>query len=97
MHKARSLSAGNMKSRINLRVSLRKKIIIALLLFLTAGGSLWLLNYYKHYVLNQKLQILEKKEDLFNTILEARRYEKNYFLPYSSFIKKTGRRQPTPT
>jgi two-component system NtrC family sensor kinase len=66
--------------RINMRVSLRKKIILALLLFLTAGGSMWLLNYYKHYVLNQKLQILEKKDDLFNTILEARRYEKNYFL-----------------
>jgi two-component system, NtrC family, sensor kinase len=63
-----------------MRVSLRKKIIIALSLFLTAGGSMWLLNYYKHYVLNQKLQILEKKDDLFNTILEARRYEKNYFL-----------------
>ncbi len=69
-----------MKFRINMRVSLRKKIIIALSLFLIAGGSLWLLNYYKHYVLNQKLQILEKKDDLFNTILEARRYEKNYFL-----------------
>ncbi len=63
-----------------MRVSLRKKIIIALLLLLTAGGSMWLLNYYKHYVLNQKLQILEKKDALFNTILEARRYEKNYFL-----------------
>jgi signal transduction histidine kinase len=63
-----------------MRVSLRKKIIIVLSLFLTAGGSMWLLNYYKHYVLNQKLQILEKKDDLFNTILEARRYEKNYFL-----------------
>ncbi|MGB9440976.1 MAG: ATP-binding protein [Desulfobacterales bacterium] len=69
-----------MKFRITMRVSLRKKIIIALSLFLITGGSLWLLNYYKHYVLNQKLQILEKKEDLFNTILEARRYEKNYFL-----------------
>jgi len=69
-----------MKFRINMRVSLRKKIIIALSLFLITGGSLWLLNYYKHYILNQKLQILEKKEDLFNTILEARRYEKNYFL-----------------
>lgn len=41
---------------------------------------MWLLNYRKHYLLNQKLQILEKKDDLFNTILEARRYEKNYFL-----------------
>jgi len=69
-----------MKFQINLRVSLRKKIIIALSLFLIAGGTMWLLNYYKHDILNQKLQILEKKEDLFNTILEARRYEKNYFL-----------------
>ena len=74
------MSAGYMKFRVTMRVSLRKKIIIALSLFLITGGSLWLLNYYKHYVLNQKLQILEKKEDLFNTILEARRYEKNYFL-----------------
>jgi signal transduction histidine kinase len=63
-----------------MRVNLRKKIIIALSLFLMAGGSMWLINYYKHDVLNQKLQILEKKDDLFNTILEARRYEKNYFL-----------------
>jgi signal transduction histidine kinase len=63
-----------------MKVSLRRKIIIALSLFLITGGSLWLLNFYKHDVLNQKLQILEKKEDLFNTILEARRYEKNYFL-----------------
>jgi signal transduction histidine kinase len=44
------------------------------------GVAMWLLNYYKHNLLNQKLQILEKKEDLFNTILEARRFEKNYFL-----------------
>jgi two-component system NtrC family sensor kinase len=63
-----------------MRVSLRKKILIALLVFLTIGGSIWMANYYKHYVLNQKLQILEKKDDLFNTVLEARRYEKNYFL-----------------
>jgi signal transduction histidine kinase len=63
-----------------MRITLRRKIIIALSLFLIAGASLWLLNYYKHSVLNLKLQILEKKDDLFNTILEARRYEKNYFL-----------------
>ena len=41
---------------------------------------MWLLNYSKQHLLYQKLQILEKKDDLFNTILEARRYEKNYFL-----------------
>jgi two-component system NtrC family sensor kinase len=38
------------------------------------------LSYYSHYVLNQKLQLIEKKDTLFNIILEARRYEKNYFL-----------------
>jgi two-component system NtrC family sensor kinase len=59
---------------------MRKKIIIAISLFLILGGSMWFLNYYKHHLLNQKLRILEKKDDLFNTILEARRYEKNYFL-----------------
>jgi signal transduction histidine kinase len=63
-----------------MRISIRKKITITLSLFLLMGGAMWFLNYYKHYVLNQKLQILEKKDDLFNTILEARRYEKNYFL-----------------
>jgi two-component system NtrC family sensor kinase len=63
-----------------MKISIRKKITITLSLFMLMGGAMWLLNYYKHYVLNQKLQILEKKDDLFNTILEARRYEKNYFL-----------------
>ena len=63
-----------------MKISIRKKITITLSLFLLMGGAMWFLNYYKHYVLNQKLQILEKKDDLFNTILEARRYEKNYFL-----------------
>jgi two-component system NtrC family sensor kinase len=63
-----------------MKISIRKKIIVVLSLFLLVGGSMWLLNYSKHYLLNQKLQILEKKDDLFNTILEARRYEKNYFL-----------------
>jgi signal transduction histidine kinase len=63
-----------------MKIGLRKKIIVTVSLFLVVGVSMWLLNYYKHYLLNQKLQILEKKDYLFNTILEARRYEKNYFL-----------------
>jgi len=37
-------------------------------------------SYYKHYILTQKLHVIEKKDNIFNTILEARRYEKNYFL-----------------
>ena len=59
---------------------MRRKITIAVSLFLTLSGFIWSLAYYKHHVLNQKLQILEKKDNLFNTVLEARRYEKNYFL-----------------
>ena len=59
---------------------MRRKITIAISLFLILSGFIWSLASYKHHVLNQKLQILEKKDNLFNTILEARRYEKNYFL-----------------
>lgn len=67
-----------------MKISLRKKIIFAFLIFFVVGGSLWFLNYNKQRVLGQKLQILEKKDNLFNTILEARRYEKNYFLSLES-------------
>ena len=59
------------------KISIRKKIIITLSLFLVIGVAMWLLNYHKYHLLYQKLQILEKKDDLFNTILEARRHEKN--------------------
>ena len=41
---------------------------------------IWFLNYYKYQLITEKLQIIEKKDHLFNKILEARRYEKNYFL-----------------
>jgi signal transduction histidine kinase len=44
------------------------------------NGLIWGVSYYKHYILTQKLHIIEKKDNIFNTILEARRYEKNYFL-----------------
>ena len=63
-----------------MKISIRRKITIVISLFLILGGSMWYLNYHKHHLLNQKLQILEKKDDLLNTILESRRYEKNYFL-----------------
>ncbi|MEJ2726793.1 MAG: hypothetical protein P8175_19590, partial [Deltaproteobacteria bacterium] len=63
-----------------MKLSLRRKIILTFVLFLLAGVAIWSANYYKHRLLTRKLQILEKKTDLFNTILEARRYEKNYFL-----------------
>jgi len=46
------------------------------------SGLIWLRSYHSQYILNQKIEIIERKYDLFNTILEARRYEKNYFLTF---------------
>jgi two-component system NtrC family sensor kinase len=63
-----------------MRVSFRKKIIFVLTVYMTVGGAIWFLNFYNNALINRKLRIIEKKEDLLNTILEARRYEKNFFL-----------------
>ena len=63
-----------------MRVSFRKKVIVALSVYLVIGGAVWFLNYWNNAQITHKLRILEKKEDLLNTILEARRYEKNFFL-----------------
>lgn len=63
-----------------MRVSFRKKVIVALSVYLIVGGAIWFLNYYNNAQMTHKLRVLEKKEDLLNTILEARRYEKNFFL-----------------
>jgi two-component system NtrC family sensor kinase len=63
-----------------MKLSIRRKMILAFAVFILGGSLIWYLNYYNHNLLNRKLQILEKKETLFNTVLEARRYEKNYFL-----------------
>ena len=63
-----------------MRISIRGKIFFAFTVFLLFGGAIWYLNFSKHHLLNQKLEIIEKKDTLLNIILEARRYEKNYFL-----------------
>jgi two-component system NtrC family sensor kinase len=63
-----------------MKISIRKKIILIFSLFILINGLIGGVSYYKHYILTQKLRILEKKDNIFNTILEARRYEKNYFL-----------------
>ncbi len=47
---------------------------------MAVNGAIWLFNYYSNSQINQKLIIIEKKKDLLDTILEARRYEKNFFL-----------------
>lgn len=61
-------------------ISIRKKIGISFFIFMLVSTLIWFLNYYKHELITEKMQIIEKKDHLFNKILEARRYEKNYFL-----------------
>ncbi|GBC63168.1 sensor histidine kinase [Desulfonema ishimotonii] len=63
-----------------MQISLRKKIYIHFCVFMAVNGLIWFLSYYGDYELNQKLQIIDKKNDLLSTVLEARRYEKNFFL-----------------
>jgi signal transduction histidine kinase len=65
-----------------MKISIRKKIFLAFGMFMVISGLIWLRSYRSQYILNQKIQIIERKYDLFNTILEARRYEKNYFLTF---------------
>jgi two-component system NtrC family sensor kinase len=67
-----------------MQTSIRKKVELTIVAYILVAGVLWLLNFHNSLTLNEKLRIIEKKEDLLNTILEARRYEKNYFLTGSS-------------
>ena len=66
--------------RLFMKISLRRKIIITFSMFLLVGGAIWSINYRKQDHLRRTLQVLGKEYDLLNIILEARRYEKNYFL-----------------
>jgi signal transduction histidine kinase len=65
-----------------MKISIREKIFLAFVIFISLSALIWARSYYSQYVLNQKIQIIERKYDLFNAILEARRYEKNYFLSF---------------
>lgn len=63
-----------------MKISIRQKIFLAFAIFIGISALIWLRSYYSQYILHQKLQVIENKNNLFNTILEARRYEKNFFL-----------------
>jgi signal transduction histidine kinase len=65
-----------------MKISIRGKIFLAFAIFIGLSALIWARSYYSQYILNQKIQIIERKYDLLNTILEARRYEKNYFLSF---------------
>jgi two-component system NtrC family sensor kinase len=64
----------------SMKISIRKKVILSFAIFIGISAIIWFRSYYSQYILHQKLQIIERKNSLFNTILEARRYEKNFFL-----------------
>lgn len=63
-----------------MKLNLRRKIFLHFCIFFAINGVIWMFSYYSNITMNQKLRIIEKKNDLLNTILEARRYEKNFFL-----------------
>ncbi len=60
--------------------TVRIKIIEAFVFFIVVSGTVGFLSYYNLFLLSHKLELIEKKDSLFNMILEARRYEKNFFL-----------------
>ena len=65
------------------------------------NGGIWFFSYFSNSTINQKLIIIEKKKDLLDTVLEARRYEKNFFLRKNKsdlkqallYIEKTALKQ----
>jgi signal transduction histidine kinase len=63
-----------------MKLTLRRKIFLTFFVFLLVGGAFWSMNYFKQRHLERTIQVIEKEHDLLNTILEARRYEKNFFL-----------------
>ena len=63
-----------------MKISLRQKIFLMFFILMVINGLIWFASYYIDSTLKQKLQIIDKKNILLNTILEARRYEKNFFL-----------------
>ena len=81
--------------------SLRQKISFLFLMFMVANSIIWFVNHYSNATVLKTLVLIEKKRDLLDTVLEARRYEKNFFLRKDiqdltqalSYIKKTEEKQ----
>ena len=60
--------------------SLRQKISFLFLVFMVVNSIIWFVNHYSNSMVLNTLVLIEKKRDLLDTVLEARRYEKNFFL-----------------
>lgn len=86
---------------VHMKLKLRQKIFLHFLIFMAVNGAIWFFNYYSNSKINEKLIIIEKKKDLLDTVLEARRYEKNFFLRKDEedlalalrYIEETARKQ----
>ena len=63
-----------------MRFSLRQKISFLFLVFMVVNSIIWFVNHYSNSMVLNTLVLIEKKRDLLDTVLEARRYEKNFFL-----------------
>lgn len=74
----------HIEGTVPVKGNIRKKIAISFAFFILASSLVWSLNYYNHYLLTQKLQFMDAKIDLLNTVLEFRRYEKNFFLYFNT-------------
>lgn len=84
-----------------MKLKLRQKIFVHFFIFMAVSGAIWFFNYYSNERISEKLIIIEKKKDLLDTVLEARRYEKNFFLRHQKadleqalhYIRETARKQ----
>lgn len=59
-------------------MTIRGKIITVFAIFLTCVGMLTIFDWWSIETIQEKVRIGERFEDMFNNILEARRYEKNF-------------------
>ncbi|WDP91243.1 MAG: HAMP domain-containing protein [Desulfobacter sp.] len=84
-----------------MKFSIRQKISFLFLIFMAVNSIIWFFNHYSNSAINSKLILIEKKRDLLDTVLEARRYEKNFFLRRDlqdltqalAYIQKTAEKQ----
>ena len=66
-------------------MTIRAKIIAVFAIFLTCVAALTFFDWWSIVTIEQKFTNSEYFEDMFNDILEARRYEKN-FLFYHDLV-----------
>ena len=69
-----------MQSPLQFSLNIRQKIIVGLTLLLVVVGSIGGMSYHHLAAVERKQHFVEVAHDLSNTILEIRRYEKNYQL-----------------